>query len=101
MSKFSAELKQLYESDRWKYVIRPAVLKRDDYTCQCCGIKILPGKGSKSRHLQCDHMVYIERGRPLADYYKQPISQMQTLCNICHKKKSVQERKARRSVKSR
>jgi 5-methylcytosine-specific restriction endonuclease McrA len=97
MGAFPEELKILYASAHWRYVMRPAIFKRDNYTCQICKRRIPPGKGSKTLHLQADHLLYPAWGSPLEAYLNQPLSQIQTVCNTCHKAKTKLERQQRKS----
>jgi len=97
MGAFPEELTILYASAHWRYVMRPAIFKRDNYICQICKKRqIPPGKGTKKLHLQADHLLYPPWGSPLEAYLSQPLSQIQTVCNICHQAKTKQERAARR-----
>lgn len=46
-------------ADDWSDVIRPAILKRDNYRCCVCGIKhrIKVYKDSKGNYVQCDEFI--------------------------------------------
>jgi 5-methylcytosine-specific restriction protein A len=70
-----------YQSRQWKK-LRKFVLARDKHLCQICldGSKVTPGN-------VVDHKIPIKQGgAPLA------AANLQTLCEVCHAKKSQTER---------
>lgn len=94
-------LKWYYSNFYWKY-IRNSVLKRDNYTCQLCGVKLYKKKKlnkDKKNWLECDHIVpksfYPYLGYSfdtLENKIKTIIelihneNNLRTICYICHKK---------------
>jgi predicted CXXCH cytochrome family protein len=94
--RFSDEYRQLLNSWQWKFT-RALVFNRDGYTCKKCKAH-LP-KPTKTRWLECDHLRYEPHGSTFEELLSQPLSDYQTLCNICHRKKTRQstgKRKAHR-----
>lgn len=89
--RFSPEYKTLMQGWQWQF-IRALVFNRDNWTCQHCGIKIPPGEGTQTRHLQADHKRYPSKGAPLSAFLSQQLSDYQTLCNVCHGQKTAQSR---------
>lgn len=63
---------------------RERILRRDGFTCQCCGIV-------RSDH-EIDHRIPLEQGGSNGD------SNLWTLCHDCHARKTADEAKQRRSA---
>lgn len=59
---------------------RDEIFKRDRYTCQVCG--------RVGGALELDHIINVARGGTDTD------SNLQTICNPCHKQKTAAESKA-------
>lgn len=66
---YIAQTKKAYiESPRWQ-ILRKQVLKRDQYTCQGCGINGVP--------LEVHHITYI-------NYEFEQLSDLVSVCRDCH-----------------
>ena len=72
---------RIYDTDRWRYIVRPAVLQRDGYRCRVCGSDLYP---------EVDHIVPIERGGAEFD-----LDNLQVLCKFCHSEKTGREKGGR------
>lgn len=66
---------------RWKK-LRDSVLRRDSYLCQSC-----LSSGIITTATDVDHILNKKRGGT------DSMSNLQSLCNPCHKKKTIEERK--------
>lgn len=62
---------------------RDDVFARDGYICRSCGCIVAPHQA------ECDHIV------PLASGGTDDLANLQTLCKICHGKKSAEENRSR------
>lgn len=107
-------LKWYYSNFYWKS-IRNNVLKRDNYTCQICGIKLHKKKKfnkDKKNWLECDHIIpksyYLILGYrfdTLENKVKTILelihnkNNLRTLCSVCHKKITVEYRKQKSMLK--
>lgn len=60
---------------------RKDILERDDYTCQCCGIKVHDEKVNNETKAHIDHIIPISRGGD-----SEP-SNLQVLCRTCNLRK--------------
>ena len=60
--------------------LKSAAMKRDNYTCQKCGDRNHPGRGSRCR-LEIHHIISIAENRTLA----LDVNNLTTLCNKCHR----------------
>ena len=84
-SKVRSALRQLWLRSRE----RGAAVKRDKYTCQCCGRKQSRAKGFEF-DVQVHHKERIGNWEKVIDFVYEYIlcdpSKMQTLCKECHKK---------------
>lgn len=60
---------------------RERILKRDSYLCQCC-----LGNGIYTKATDVDHITPKAKGGTDAD------DNLQSLCNPCHKEKTIRER---------
>lgn len=65
---------------------RTYVIHRDRFTCRRCG------RRHRVRELEVDHIVEIARGGASLDY-----DNLQTLCRSCHREKTVQFLRTRRT----
>ena len=65
--------------DDWRELANQ-VKKLDNYTCRKCGYNKY--KSKEVRYLEADHIIPITKGG------KNTLSNLQTLCDVCHKKKS-------------
>ncbi len=94
--------------------VRNSVLRRDNFTCQICGIKLHKKKRfnkSKQNWLECDHLV------PKSHYYNfgyrfdslenkvktileflHNKDNLRTLCYRCHKEITIEHRKHNRVI---
>jgi 5-methylcytosine-specific restriction endonuclease McrA len=61
---------------------RIEILKRDNWTCQCCGIKVHDEKISNETKAHIDHIIPISKGG-----HSEPFN-LQTLCRTCNLSKS-------------
>ena len=93
-SKIRAALRQLWLRSRE----RAAALKRDEYTCQCCGRKQSKAKG-KEFSVQVHHKDGIANWETLIDLVYENLlcnpKFLETLCKKCH------EREENAHIKSR
>lgn len=86
-----ASNKEISKRRRITMTDRKTVLKRDNYTCQICGIsrpfldELCPGLGDYLR-LEIDHIISIKQGGT------SDISNLQTLCWRCNSKKGAKRR---------
>lgn len=62
----------------WERVVRPRALARDGFACVQCG---------ERAGLEVDHVV------PIAQGGTWELNNAQTLCNICHQRKTLMERR--------
>lgn len=85
-SKIKAALRMLFLRSRE----RAAALKRDKYTCQCCGVKQSRIKG-KEVYVEVHHKQHILNWQKVYDAVREYIlcdpENMETLCKQCHKEK--------------
>ncbi len=107
--KCSKEFSKWYNSNFYWRNIRNSVLKRDDYTCQICGIKLHKKKRfnkNKKNWLECDHIIpksYFPYLGYSFDSFENKVKTMleflhnknnlRTLCFICHKQVTANYRK--------
>jgi 5-methylcytosine-specific restriction endonuclease McrA len=62
--------------------IKETVKSKDGYTCQKCGIQVLPGTETYSdRVLMVDHKLTVAQGG------RTVLRNLWTLCDLCHEKK--------------
>jgi len=81
----------------WLYWRKQALI-RDDYTCRECGLR-------DPEIVEADHIIPILSGhldekrnaKRLEDIAKNGISNLQTLCPNCHKRKTVRQAKSTNS----
>lgn len=66
------------EQRAWERVIRPRALARDGFACVACGAR---------ERLEVDHVVPVARGGTWT------LENAQTLCQDCHKEKSIEDRR--------
>ncbi len=96
---FSPEYQELMSSWQWEF-IRALTFNRDDRTCKRCQKKI--ERGTKKLHLQADHKRYPPKGAPLEEFLRQPLSDYDSLCNVCHREVTKERDQAKgRSTKFR
>ena len=73
---------------------RAAALKRDEYTCQCCGAKQSRAKG-KEVFVEVDHIDGVCNWQALFDAVREHLlcepDKMRVLCRDCHRDKNRQE----------
>lgn len=66
---------------------RQAALKRDDYTCQMCGLKQSRAKG-KEVYVEVHHKIKIRNWEKIIDMIYQELlinpAWLETLCKNCH-----------------
>ena len=70
----SYEFRKGYRENNWRKK-RETILRRDDYTCQCCGRTEQDGI-----KLQVHHLIYLRHCKP----WEYPDYALQTLCSGCH-----------------
>ena len=78
MPRFSPEYRRYMQSPAWQRY-RQRVLIRDRRRCVRCGSK---------RQLEVDHLTY-------QNFMREKLSDCQTLCRPCHRKKTKQQRRGR------
>jgi 5-methylcytosine-specific restriction endonuclease McrA len=61
---------------------RTTILERDNWTCQCCGIKVNDNKETNPQKAEIDHIIPISKGGN-----SEP-SNLQILCRTCNRRKS-------------
>lgn len=62
--------------------IKITVKRRDNYTCQCCGVQVLPEQEEFSnRVLMVDHKLPVAKGGQTV------LSNLWTICDLCHERK--------------
>jgi hypothetical protein len=99
-------------SPDWKDIIRPAILKRDNYKCSVCGIghKIRVYKTTNSKYVECDEFIEkwaVANGKKVFTLYLQVAhldhnknnndpSNLLTLCPIHHAKYDSEHKKLSR-----
>ncbi|MER5175120.1 MAG: hypothetical protein ABJB76_08365 [Candidatus Nitrosocosmicus sp.] len=107
--KCSKEFSRWYNSNFYWSRVRNSVLKRDDFTCQICEIKLHRKKRYnklKKNWLECDHIVpksyyysFGYRFDTLENKIKTILEflhnkdNLRTLCYICHKRVTINHRK--------
>ena len=76
---------EFYGTGGWER-LRKVVLKRDNYTCQLCGVKCLGRRrGMPSPHV--DHTI----PRKDAPHLAMEVSNLRTLCASCHSKRTIND----------
>jgi 5-methylcytosine-specific restriction endonuclease McrA len=87
-SKVRAAIRQLWLRSRE----RAAALKRDQYTCQRCGVKQSKAKG-REQDMQVHHCASIGNWEAVIDFIFAEIlcspEHLETVCPECHKKEEV------------
>ena len=83
-SKFWKKKKHKKERQKLTKAMREKVLKRDHYTCKKCGASL-----KKEPHL----LLEVEHIKPIAKNGKTEMSNLQTLCWKCNRKKGAKSRK--------
>ena len=87
-AKLTSALRSLWLKSRE----RAAALKRDKYTCQCCGKKQSKAKGKEFK-VEVHHINHIENWDEIYIASKRYLfcdpEYLQTLCKECHKKEGV------------
>lgn len=74
-----------WKGGKWLYWRRQA-LKRDDYTCQKCGLR-------DEEIMDVDHIIPKRDSSQRFKWEIADINNLQVLCPNCHKRKSIQEQK--------
>ena len=114
--KCNKEFNKWYNSNFYWRKVRNSVLKRDDFTCQICGIKLLKKKRfNKTIHnwLECDHLVpkslYYSLGykfdslenkvKTVMEFFHNK-DNLRTLCYLCHKEITIAHRKQKGLISS-
>ena len=107
------EFSRWYNSNFYWSRVRNSVLKRDDFTCQICEIKLHKKKRYnkvKKNWLECDHIVpksyYYSFGyrfdtlenkiKTILEFFHNK-DNLRTLCYNCHKKVTINHRKQKGS----
>ena len=72
---------RIYNSDRWRNQVRPAIIERDRGRCRNCGSDLFP---------EVDHIVPIRSG---GDPWNP--ENLQVLCKSCHSEKTGKEKGGR------
>ena len=89
-SKIRASLRMLFLRSRE----RSSAIKRDKYTCQCCGIKQSKAKG-KEVFVEVHHRKGVMNWAVLFDAVRQYMlcnpEMLQTLCKKCHEEGSERD----------
>ncbi|MBA3976658.1 MAG: hypothetical protein H0X50_00490 [Nitrosopumilus sp.] len=114
--KCNNEFNKWYNSNFYWRKVRNSVLKRDDFTCQICGIKLHKKKRfnkTKQNWLECDHLVakshYYSFGyrfdslenkvKTVMEFFHNK-DNLRTLCYICHKEITIAHRKQKGLISS-
>ena len=89
-SKIKAALHKLFLQSRE----RGEAIKRDKYTCQCCGGKQSRAKG-KEFYVEVHHKEGVKNWQKLYDAVRQYLltdaENLETLCKECHKEQHEQD----------
>lgn len=110
--KCSKEFSKWYNSNFYWSRIRNSVLKRDNYTCQICGIRLHKRKRYNKKiqnWLECDHLIpksnYYNFGyrfdtlenkiKTIIEFFHNK-DNLRTLCYRCHKQVTIDYRKTKR-----
>ncbi len=112
--KCSREFSKWYNSNFYWRNIRNSVLKRDNYTCQICGIRLHKKKRNNkntNNWLECDHIIpksYFSYLGYSFDSLENKIKtileflhnkdNLRTLCSICHKQVTSGYKKQKSSL---
>ena len=89
-SRIRSALRQLFLRSRE----RAASLKRDGYSCQCCGVKQSKAKG-KEVAVEVHHKSKIDNWAKIIDLIRETIlneEDMVVFCKDCHKKEHEKEK---------
>lgn len=101
-------------SPDWRDIIRPAILKRDNYKCKVCGInhKIRVYKNKAGKYVECDKFIeewakangykvftlYLQVAHMDHNKQNNDPSNLVTLCPVHHAKNDAQHKSIQRKI---